>query len=163
MAIATYASQSRGEQKYENYSKGIRIGLILQLIFTLPLVIILFVFPNEACMLFLRNRDSDCLPYATQFIYLCLPFLFFTCFVNLMHSFFKAVKAVNCVLISTTLYSISRITFTYLLPNNEYIFAVYLALSLSWVVESIALIIIYYSKLWIKKDEKELLEKKIVG
>lgn len=157
-AVSTYSSQSRGEKIYSNYHIGLKNGLLLQVLFCLPLLIISFIFPNEICGLFLNSKDSACLPYATQYIYLCVPFIIFVCIGNLMHSFFKAVGAGKSVLISTIIFTIARILFTYLLPNTSYLFAVYLALSLSWVVEAIALAIIYYSKIWCLKDERKLLK-----
>jgi putative MATE family efflux protein len=157
-AVASYSSQSKGEKLYKNYSKGIGIGLLQQIILCLPFAIICFIIPNEVCSIFLNTKDSACLPYATQFIYLCLPFLVFICIGNLMHSFYKSVGAVKSVLISTIIFTIARIVLTYVLPNTSYLFSVYLALSLAWVVEAIVLGVIYFTRIWQDKDEKEALK-----
>lgn len=149
-AVATYTSQSKGAKLYKNYSKGIKIGIIQQIILVTPLLILCFIFPDFIVSIFLKNNDKSCIEYAKQYIYVCLPFVFFVAYGNLMHSFYKSVEATKSVLLSTTIFSISRIILSYVIPNKDLIFSIYLALSLAWVIESIVLTIIYFSKLWNK-------------
>jgi len=103
----------------------------------------------------MKDNDVSCLPYATQYVKLCVPFVLICAYGNLMHSFYKSVGAVKTVLFTTTLFTISRILFSYLLPNGELISNVYLGLSLSWVVEGLALLIAYYSGIWKSKNHKK--------
>jgi len=153
-SIATYTSQSKGARLYKNFSKGIRIGIALQVIFCAPIVALIAIFPNEISGIFLNTKDSGCLPYAVQFVPLCLPFIIFVAYGNLMHSFYKSVEAVKTVLVSTTLFTVARILLTYFIPNNNYIFSVYLGLSLAWVIEAIILTVIYFSGIWKSKEQK---------
>lgn len=154
-SVATYTSQSKGAKFYKNFSKGIHIGIILQIIFCAPIVSLIAIFPNEISSIFLNTKDSACLPYAVQFVPLCLPFIIFVAYGNLMHSFYKSIEAVKTVLFSTSIFTIARILLTYYIPNNSYIFSVYLGLSLAWVIEAIVLTIIYFSKIWKSKAQKE--------
>lgn len=154
-SVATYTSQSKGAKLYKNFSKGIHIGIILQIIFCAPIVSLIALFPNEISSIFLNTKDSACLPYAVQFVPLCLPFIIFVAYGNLMHSFYKSIEAVKTVLFSTSIFTIARILLTYYIPNNSYIFSVYLGLSLAWVIEAIVLTVIYFSKIWKSKAQKE--------
>jgi len=139
--IAAYSSQSKGAKQYKNYSKGILIGIALQVIFTAPLCIATAIWPNQIFSIFLNGKNPNILVYATQYVVLCVPFIIFCAYGNLMHSFFKAVESVKTILITTTVYTIARITFTYTIPNDDKLLSVYLGLSLAWVVESIVLAI----------------------
>lgn len=165
-AVASYASQSKGAKKYDNYSKGIYVGIVQQVILSLPILILAYIFPNQIFSIFMKDNDVSCLPYATQYVKLCVPFVLICAYGNLMHSFYKSVGAVKTVLFTTTLFTISRILFSYLLPNEELISNIYLGLSLSWVVEGLALLIAYYSGIWKtknhKKYEKEKRDEKMV-
>lgn len=152
-AVASYVSQSKGAGKYENFAKGIKIGIVQQIMLMTPLVLICFLLPEEICGIFMKDNDIACLPYATQFITVCIPFIIFVAFGNLMHSFYKAVEATKSVLLSTFLFTVARIILTYTLPNTKYIFSVYLALSLAWVIEAIIMIIIYLLGKWKSKEQ----------
>jgi putative MATE family efflux protein len=153
--VATYTSQSKGARLYNNFSRGIKVGMLLQVLFCAPLCILIAIFPNEISSVFLNTKDSACLPYATQYVVLCIPFTIFVSYGNLMHSFYKSVEAVKTVFVSTLIFTIARITFTYVIPNQNYLFSVYLGLSLAWVVEAIVLTIIYFSGIWKSKEQKE--------
>src|SRR5574344_876009 len=153
--VATYTSQSKGARLYNNFSRGIKVGMLLQVLFCAPLCILIAIFPNEISSVFLNTKDSACLPYATQYVVLCIPFTIFVSYGNLMHSFYKSVEAVKTVFVSTLIFTIARITFTYVIPNQNYLFSVYLGLSLAWVVEAIVLTIIYFSGIWKLKEQKE--------
>lgn len=154
-AVATFASQSKGAKKYKNYNKGNLYGLLLMVVLCAPFIITIFIVPKEICLIFLNNKSSASIPYAIQYVYCCLPFLVFLFVGNLLHSFFKAVESIYSVLISTTIFTIARLLFTYFLPNNEYIFSVYIGLGLAWVIEAIVLTIIYYTGIWKSKEQKE--------
>lgn len=157
-AVASYASQSKGAGLYKNFGKGIVIGIVQQMMLTVPFAVVLFLFPDAICGLFVREGETTCLPYATEFVRLCLPFLFFVAFGNLLHSFYKSVEAVKSVLFSTVYFTIARIGFTYLLPQGERLFSVYLGLSLAWVSEAIVLTVIYFAGGW-KSEEQRIAER----
>lgn len=154
-AVASYTAQSKGMKKYRNYRRGIYIGFLQQFLLIMPWMILCFLFPKPVFSIFLQNHDDNCLPYALSYVTWCLPFLFFICIGNLMHSFYKSVESVKTVLVSTLLFSVSRIAFTYLLPPKDNLFSVYMGLSLSWVVEAVVLMGIYYLGWWKSKEQKE--------
>ncbi len=154
-AIASYSSQSKGKKEYDNYSKGVYIGFGLQLIVVIPVLIFTIIFPNQIFMLFMKNNDTSCLIYSTKYVIFCIPFVCFCAFNNLMHSFYKSVGSVKTVLFTTTLFTISRICFSYLLTYGEVIDHVYLGLSLSWVIECISLMSIFYLGIWKNPEHKQ--------
>lgn len=154
-SLASYSSQSKGAKLYNNFGKGIKYGILLQVILVAPFAIICAIIPNQICLIFSNDNGDGYLPYATQFMYLCLPFLIFACLGNLFHSFYKSVEATKTVLVSTTIFTIARVLFTYLIPNVEYIFSIYLGLSLAWLIEAIVLTVIYFTGIWKSKDQKE--------
>lgn len=154
-AVATYASQSKGSKQYSNYKKGIYIGIVQQLILTLPLLIICIIFKDKIFLIFMKDNDTTCLPYAIQYIDLCIPFVIFCALGNLMHSFYKSVGAVITVLITTIIFTITRITLSYTLPNTNLISNIYLALSIAWVVEATILMLAFYLGFWKKAGYQE--------
>ena len=154
-AVATYASQSKGSKQYSNYKKGIYIGIIQQLILTLPLLIICVIFKDKIFLIFMKDNDTTCLPYAIQYVDLCVPFVIFCALGNLMHSFYKSIGSVITVLITTTIFTITRITLSYTLPNTNLISNIYLALSIAWVVEATILMLAFYLGFWKKAGYQE--------
>lgn len=154
-AVSSFISQSKGAKKYDNYKKGLYIGFTQQIIMIVPLTIICILFPNQIFSVFMKDNDLSCLVYATQFAYLCVPFLVFSALGNLMHSFYKSVEAVKTVLFSTIIFSIARIALSYLLPNSQYIDNIYWGLSLAWIIEDIVLVGIYYLGTWKSKNHKK--------
>ena len=103
----------------------------------------------------MKNNDTSCLIYSTKYVIFCIPFVCFCAFNNLMHSFYKSVGSVKTVLFTTTLFTISRICFSYLLTYGEAIDHVYLGLSLSWVIECISLMSIFYLGIWKNPEHKQ--------
>lgn len=154
-SVASYTSQSKGKKLHSNYTKGILIGILQQILLVTPLFIVCEIFPEEIFSVFIQEGDTACLPYAVQYVRLCLPFVFFTALGNLMHSFYKSVESVKTVLFSTIVFTISRVALTYLLPPGEFLFAVYLSLSLAWVIEAAVLIGIYFLGVWKCQEHRE--------
>lgn len=154
-SLAAYCSQSVGSKKYDNLAKGIKVGILQQIIFVTPLFLICIIWPNAIYSIFLKNNDPSVLPYAVQFSYVCLPFIYFCSYGNLMHSFYKSVKAVNVVLVETVIFSAVRIGLTYLLPKGDLLFSVYLAYGIAWVIEAIILFVVYKTPIWQTKEMKE--------
>lgn len=153
-AVSAYVAQSKGAKQYNNYKKGVFIGIVQQLCFVIPLTIICIVFANPIFSIFMRDNDVSCLPYATQFAYICIPFLAFSALGNLMHSFYKSVGAVKSVLFSTIIFSIARIVLSYLIPNVDLINNIYWGLALAWIIEDLLLIGIYFIGIWKTNNHK---------
>lgn len=154
-STSTYTSQCKGSGKHDKYTHGILCGCAIQAILITPLAILTMIFPNQIFSIFLKNNDSSCLPYATSFAYCCLPFIYFICYGNLMHSFYKSVEATKTVVFTTAMFTVARIGFTYLLPDMGNLVNIYLALAFSWVVEAILLFAFYVSGTWKAKEIKE--------
>ena len=153
-AVASYASQSLGSKKYNNFNKGVLIGFSQQAMIFLPMMAVCLIFPVPIISLFLKNNSTDCIPYALNYMWFALPFVPFCAYGNLMHSFYKAVGAVKSVLVSTTVFTLARIAFTYLVPPGDNLMTIYLGLSFAWIVETIVLLVIYFSRIWQPSEMK---------
>lgn len=154
-AVATYASQSKGAKKYENFKKGILNGLLIQIMFIVPLMVLSFIFPTQIASIFVKEGQEDCVPYVVTFIYYCAPFLFFICYSNLMHSFYKSVEATKTVMISTIAFTAVRILLTYTLPEDGKLSSVYFGLAGAWVFEALLQFIFYLIGKWKSKEQLE--------
>lgn len=154
-SVATYASQSKGARKYSNLKKGILNGVLIQIMFVTPLMILSFIFPTQISSIFVKQGQEECVPYVVSFIYYCVPFLFFICYSNLMHSFYKAVEATKTVMISTFAFTVVRIVLTYVLPEDGKLSSVYFALAGAWIFEALLQFAFYMLGKWKSKDQIE--------
>lgn len=154
--LSNYAAQCVGEKKYGRINRGVKAGFLQGLAFGLPFIVACTVFAKPICNIFLK-ADADAL--TREYSYLCagkyLPFLVFHLVCNLFHALYKGVKAPLHLIGSTFASSASRIAFSYLfLYLGRGMEGFYTAWVLSWGVEAVFSVTLYFIGLW-KPDKKK--------
>lgn len=148
--ISTFVAQCMGAKKYDIIKKGIRTGMtqtyIILAIFLTPVVLCGDIISD----LFLDLPES--INYASVFLKFCLPFVVFNTFNNLYHAVFRSSGAGRYLVISTFVYAVSRVFFSYILFPKYQMYGIYAGIVLSWVVEAIFGTIIYFSGKWKSVD-----------
>lgn len=152
--VSNYIAQCIGAGKHSEIKKGIKIGLTQTMLFLLPFLVTTVLFASPIADAFLESEES--LHYAKIFLQFCLPFAIFNCINNLMHAVFRSVGASGYLIISTLVYSVSRIIFSYTLFAKFEIYGIFAATVLSWVTEALFITIIYFSGKWKSAEYKRL-------
>lgn len=143
--VSNYIAQCTGAGRFDRITKGVRVGFFQGLVF-LALPLFLFVtFPQEACGLFFKSDYSgDALLLAVRFCRVFLPFVFFAMIDNQFHAIFRGFGAMR-VLISTSVFgAFSRLILSYCLNRPLAMDGIYLAWVLSWILEAILVLFIFF-------------------
>ena len=154
-ATATYTSQCKGAGLHDRYTKGILTGIALQIILTAPLQIVTIIWPYQLFSIFVKDGQTQCLDYAVTYAYTLIPFMWFYFVQNLLHSFYKSVEAMKTVVITTIIFTLTRILFTFILPENGKLSSVFWGLTIAYIVEAIILSVLYFVGLWKSKEIKQ--------
>lgn len=151
--VSSYEAQSIGAGKFENIKKGLRVGFLQGMMFFLPVLIISVVFARSFCSVFLPSGSTgEGLEMAVTFVRYFMPFLLFNLVNNLFHSFYRGVASMKLLIISTFVGAFSRIIATYIAVKYYAMNGVYLGWVISWIVECIFSLFVYFAGLW-KTDE----------
>ena len=151
--LSNYISQSIGAGKYENIKKGIKVGFFQGILFLMPFLTVSVVFAKQFCYLFLpAGSTGDVLDMSVTFLKYFMPFIVFNVVNNLFHSFFRGVAAMNYLVIATLVGSLSRIAASFIAIKYFAMNGVYIGWAISWIVECMFSLTVYFTGLW-KSDE----------
>jgi len=151
--LSNYIAQCVGAGKASLIKKGIKTGLVQTVLFLIPFLSLTVFGSNIIAGVFLDSPDS--IRYAHVFMRYCMPFVFFNVINNMFHAVFRSMGAAQFLVISTVIYSASRLGYSYLLYGKYEMYGIYAAIVLSWITEAIFGFIIYFSGKW-KSREYEL-------
>lgn len=158
-SLSNYTAQCMGAKKFKNIKKGVKVGFIQGILFLTPFLILSIVFAKEFCgMFFPANYSGDDLSSAITFTVVFLPFIIFSVVNNLFHAFFRSVKAMKYLVLSTAIGSVTRIIATVALVPNFEMNGVYIGWVISWIIEAVYVVVIYFSGKW-KSEEFKLATK----
>ena len=144
--VSNYIAQCIGAQKHREINRGIRIGLVQTVLFLVPFLAFTVLGAGPISEIFLDSEES--IRFAEIFMLYCMPFIFFNLINNFLHAVFRSVGAGIYLVISTIIYSISRIAYSYLLFDRYEMYGIYAAIILSWITEAIFGLIVYFSGKW---------------
>lgn len=157
--LSNYAAQSIGAKKYENVKRGLRVGFLQGVLFSLPILVLTIVFSKEFCAVFLPKGSTGAgLDMAVIFARYFMPFIIFNLVNNLFHSFYRGVSAMRFLVAATVVGSVSRIIATYISVKYFSMNGVYLGWAISWIIECVFTLAVYFSGAW-KSDEIRNFEK----
>ena len=153
-AVSNYSAQCVGSNQQEKLKKGVFVGFLQGVAFLSPLLLTCVFFPQAVCSLFLKP-DASALTkeYSYLFCRAFLPLLYFNLICNLFHSFFRGVKAMSHLFLTTAFASVSRYIFTLCLIPGGGIRGFYLAWVLSWILEACLCILLFYLGKWKPKHQ----------
>ena len=151
--LSNYISQSMGAGEYENIKKGTKVGFFQGILFLMPFLTASVVFAKQFCYLFLSSGSTgDVLDMSVTFLRYFMPFIVFNVVNNLFHAFFRGVAAMRFLVIATLVGSVSRIIASYVSIKYFAMNGVYIGWAVSWIVECIFSLTVYFTGLW-KSDE----------
>lgn len=145
--VAVYTAQSIGSKKYNGIRKGLFVGLFQSFIVSLPFLLVAVCFAGPVASIFFEDGyNGEAFNYAVTFATYYLPFVVINVINNISHNFFRGVKQMSLLLISTGIGSISKLVFVLALVPILDIYGVFLGWTLSWFAEAIFCVIVYLVK-----------------
>ena len=159
--VSTFIPQCVGAKKYHKIKKAIAVSFIQSMAFVIPVMLIIWLFPQIICSLFFNSEtEAEVIQNVVTYIKIFLPFMFFHAFSNLFHNVFRGLKNSTQLLISTSIGSVASIIFAFILCPILGIKGFYLQAALSWITECIYIIVVYLSGHWTPKDLRPIIIKR---
>lgn len=147
--VSSYTAQCIGAKKFKNLKKGVFAGFVQATLVILPLVLLIRFFARPICLFFFEEGyTGNALSYSVDFAKNYLIFVFLNVINNLFHSFWRGVTAKGYLLTGTITGSVSRIVLTLILINIYSIKGVWIAWVLSWAIEAVLNLILYFMGRW---------------
>lgn len=150
--LSSYTAQCIGAQKFNQLKKGVKVGFLQANLFVLPILAVCVVFARKICMMFFpAGYTGEGLEFAVIFVRFYLPLILFNLVNNLFHGFYRGVAAMGLLITVTMVGALSRVLLSIALSPILGISGIYAALALSWVIEAVITVILYFSGSWKKR------------
>ena len=101
-------------------------------------------------MFFPVGFNGEALDLSIIFVKLYLPFILLCMINNLFHSFFRGTASMSLLVIATTIGAGSRLLLSLILAPKMGMNGIYLAWVLSWAIELVYALTVYFMGLWKK-------------
>ena len=149
--LSNYAAQCVGSKQYGIIQKGVKVGFIQSVVLVFPFVIMCAVFASPICKAFFpAEYAGDGLKFSVLFSRMYLPFILFNVINNLFHAFYRGIKNMKWLLITTAFGAFVRVVATFILAPSHGIYGVYTGWAISWILESILCVGSYFCGVWKK-------------
>jgi len=155
-SLSNFSMQCYGNGKVNLINKGIVTSLLQGLALSMPVLLIMIIFPNTVASIFLKEGDALAIPYIVRYIMLCCPCMIFVIVNSFFHAFYRGVKVPNLAMISTAVCTVVRIVATIASARVLKMDGVYLGFILGWVLECAVCLIFFFTKIWKTKKYKEM-------
>lgn len=154
-SVSNYIAQSIGAGKYKNINRGLRVGFLQGFVFTLPVLVLTVICAEGFCSVFLpSNSTGVSLDMAIVFAKYFMPFALFNLVNNLFHSFYRGVAAMKLLVTATFIGALSRVVATYFAVKVFAMNGVYLGWVISWFIEMLFSLIVYFTGAWKSENIK---------
>lgn len=151
-AISFFSTQCISKQKYSFIPRGLVVGVMFAILFSVLPVGSIMIFPKQIASIFVKDGAFSIVPSVVKYVYYCFPFIVFAIINNCFHNFFRGILKPNCALIATCFYSVVRVVVSYLAVPTMKFSGVFLGFVVAWVAESVFnLTILVFSLRQIKK------------
>lgn len=159
--LANFTSQCAGSGNYHRIRSGVRTAFRQSTLIVLPLLLSCALFPEFICGLFFdETATATTVTLATAFLRFYLPLVFFNLINNIFHAILKGLKSTRLLMFSSFLGAAVFVAAGYALTPFFGMHGVYAGWALSWVIEAIFAIVVYFSGKWETPQMKEALRKR---
>ena len=149
--LSNYIAQCIGAGRLNTIKKGLRVGLLQGTVLLLPVLLLCICFSDEVCRMFFPvGFNGEALDLSIIFVKLYLPFILLCMINNLFHSFFRGTASMSLLVIATTIGAGSRLLLSFILAPKMGMNGIYLAWVLSWAIELVYALTVYFMGLWKK-------------
>ena len=141
--ITTFVAQNRGAKKKERIGQGFRDGLLLEFFYWILICAAITLFKEPIMTLFVTRGNQQIVELGSHYLGLMAIFYLFPAFTNGMQGFFRGMGDMRITLIGTTVQTVLRVIFVYLLTPILGIKGAAYACAIGWSV-MLAVEIPYY-------------------
>ncbi len=150
--LGNFTAQCIGTKETSKLKKGMRIGILQNLIFILPFITVCAVFPKYICMIFFKSGFSgESLQLSIWFLKYCLPLLVFNMVANYFHAFYRGAGAMSPLFWATLIGSASRLIFSCILIGYFGMKGFFIGWVISWISDGLFGFVFYLTGKWKQK------------
>ena len=154
---ASYIAQCVGAKKYHKIKKSVGVAFVIACATTIPVMLIIYLFPNAICSLFLKeSNDPAVYEYVRVYVRYFLPFSLFNMISGVFHSVFRGIKSNKYLVVSSMIYSTASVLLCFLLIPRLEIYGVFLAGVIAYILEASYCLIVYGTGHWVPKNIRAL-------
>ncbi len=150
--LSNYTAQCIGARKKENLKKGVFVGWIQGMVLLSPVLLLCVIFAPAVCSAFSPETGGrEAFNICVMFVKCYLPFILINLINNLFHSFFRGTASMKLLLSCTFVGAFSRLILSFVLAPRFSMHGIFMAWLISWVVEAVYCLYLYFGGKW-KKD-----------
>ena len=146
--VSVFIGQSLGHGQPSLIRRGIRIAVHQILVITLPLILLLMLFPRIAPLVFLADPYGEAAAIVIDYVYCCIPFTLFLAFSNMLHNVFRGVLRPEFNIAGGIALGVMRAALTIPLVPVIGVYGVFIGYSASWTADFLVMLVFYLSKKW---------------
>ena len=163
--MSIFVGQALGHKKPSLVRKGLLLTVRHILMLTVPLILLLVIFPRIVPFIFLTDPYGEAAAISIQYIYCCVPFMLALAFNRMFHNFFRGVLRPGFNIAGGLAMGVTRAVLSISLIPVIGAYGAFIGYSAAWTADCLVMLIVYLSKKWKTKEyiELELLERKAVA
>ncbi len=147
--VSTYTAQCVGAQKPKKLKKGLRVGLLQNILFLLPVLLPCVICPKQICYLFFQSGYTGIgIQYSIVFMRYFMPIILFNVVANLFHAFFRGMAIMRPLVIATFIGSFVRIVAGFILLKIFGMYGFFGGWVLSWFADAMFGFLCYRHSSW---------------
>ena len=150
--IGSHTAQCYGAKKYTRLKKGFYVGVIQNMLFTLPVLLICVCFPRQICGLFFGDDASKtAVEYSVVFLKYLMPFSVINILANAYHNFFRGIDRMKALLTATVAGSAARIVFSIIFVRFFGYYGIFIGWVMFWLADAVFGLVFYRFGKWRKE------------
>lgn len=151
-SIGSHTAQCYGAKKYKRLKKGFFVGVLQNILFTLPVLLVCVCFPQQICGIFFgADASKTAIEYSVAFLKYFMPFLILNVLANAYHNFFRAMDRMKALLIATLAGTVARIIFSVIFERFLGYYGIFIGWAMFWLADAAFGFAFYYFGKWRKE------------
>ena len=137
-SIGSHTAQCYGAKKYKRLKKGFFVGVLQNILFTLPVLLVCVCFPQQICGIFFgEDASKTAIEYSVAFLKYFMPFLILNVLANAYHNFFRAMDRMKALLIATLAGTVARIIFSIIFERFFGYYGIFIGWAMFWLADAV--------------------------
>ncbi len=131
--ITGFLAQNKGKGNFSRIRKGFWVGVKLEVIYSLIMTVIVFVFAKEIMILFMGNGTSEVVEAGVQYLQLMAFLYLLPGITNIFQGYFRGLGKMKITLNATLVQIVVRVLAAYLIASHFGVKGIALACLIGWI------------------------------
>jgi len=131
--ITGFLAQNKGKGNFSRIRKGFWVGVKLEVIYSLIMTVIVFVFAKEIMILFMGNGTSEVVEAGVQYLQLMAFLYLLLGITNIFQGYFRGLGKMKITLNATLVQIVVRVLAAYLIASHFGVKGIALACLIGWI------------------------------